>query len=114
MRIADELLLCAAHFEVMKLTWDQERRLQDQREALISEFKMEEWRTNSVARRVAEPESSDLDSEAGASRSSGAQPGDEAGARFTGNMVRPRPARGRPQGPLRIRPLVHGLGRRDP
>ena len=66
MRTADELLLCAAHFEIMKLTWDQEKRLQDHREALISVFKMEEWRTNSVARRVAEPESSDLDSEAGA------------------------------------------------
>jgi hypothetical protein len=59
----------------MKLTWDQEKRLQDQREALISEFKMEEWRRNSVARRVAEPESSDLDSEAGAYHDASARVG---------------------------------------
>ena len=75
-------LLPAAHFEIMKLTWDQEKRLQDQRDELIADFKMQEWRSTSAARRseptsiseqelsdrpsgcMVVPESADPDSEA--------------------------------------------------
>ena len=75
-------LLPAAHFEIMKLTWDQEKRLQDQRDELIADFKMQEWRSTSAARRseptsiseqelsdrpsgcMVVPESADSDSEA--------------------------------------------------